>query len=133
VLEIGEQEVEAAGRHGGRDIDSPGMVQAHPGDRRQLRDGPTPPDVGVEPPSTRNGEFTEGFARVNMSYRSGWYVIDDAPKTLFAIGIRGQNLFVDRTNRIVIAKIASQNSPIDYQAVSFTAGPAMAARYSLNP
>ena len=74
----------------------------------------------MEPPSTRNGEFTEGFARVNMSYRSGWYVIDDAPKTLFAIGIRGQNLFVDRTNRIVIAKIASQNSPIDYQAVSFT-------------
>ncbi len=28
----------------------------------------------------------------SMSHRSGWYVIDHEPKTLFAMSIRGQNL-----------------------------------------
>ena len=68
----------------------------------------------------KRGEFANGFAGMNMHYRSGWYVIDDAPKILFAMGIHGQNLFVDRANRLVIAKISSQNSPVDYQALPLT-------------
>lgn len=68
----------------------------------------------------RTGEFAEGFAGMTMSYRNGWYVIHDEPETLFAMGIHGQNLFVDRVNRLVIAKVSSQNSPIDYQAVPLT-------------
>jgi hypothetical protein len=55
-----------------------------------------------------------------MRYRSGWYVIDDEPQILFAMGIHGQNVFVDRANRIVIAKVSSQNSPIDNQALWLT-------------
>ena len=66
------------------------------------------------------GEFAQGFAGIRMSYRSGWYVIDGAPKILFAMGIHGQNLFVDRANRIVIAKVSSQNDRIDYPAVALT-------------
>jgi CubicO group peptidase (beta-lactamase class C family) len=68
----------------------------------------------------QQGEFAASFGGRNMSYRSGWYVINDEPKTLFAMGIHGQNLFVDRQNRIVIAKLSSQNAPIDYQATALT-------------
>ena len=46
-----------------------------------------------------------------MSYRSGWYALHDAPQTLFAMGIHGQNLFVDRINRVVVAKTSSWAAP----------------------
>jgi CubicO group peptidase (beta-lactamase class C family) len=68
----------------------------------------------------KQGEFAASFGGRNMSYRSGWYVIHDEPKMLFAMGIHGQNLFVDRANRIVIAKVSSQGPPIDYQAMALT-------------
>ena len=70
----------------------------------------------------KNGEWGSVFAPISssMSYRNGWYVINDEPKTLFAMGIHGQNLFVDPANRLVIAKVSSQDSPIDFQAVSLT-------------
>ena len=68
----------------------------------------------------KRGEFAASFGGRDMSYRSGWYVIHDEPKTLFAMGIHGQNLFVDRSNRLVIAKVSSQDSPIDYRATALT-------------
>jgi hypothetical protein len=46
--------------------------------------------------------------------------VEDDPKLLFAMGIHGQNLFVDRANRIVIAKVSSQNNPIDTKALPLT-------------
>jgi hypothetical protein len=36
------------------------------------------------------------------------------------MGIHGQNLFVDRTNRLVIAKVSSQGTPIDNLATALT-------------
>jgi CubicO group peptidase (beta-lactamase class C family) len=68
------------------------------------------------------GQWGQSFASIStkMRYRSGWYVIDDAPQIVFAMGIHGQNLFVDAENRIVIAKVSYQNSPIDNQAVWLT-------------
>lgn len=70
----------------------------------------------------RTGQWAGNFASIskNMRYRSGWYVIDDTPQILFAMGIHGQNLFVDRANRMVIAKVSSQNQPIDPQAIWLT-------------
>jgi CubicO group peptidase (beta-lactamase class C family) len=70
----------------------------------------------------REGPWGEAFAAISrkMRYRSGWYVIDDAPQILFAMGIHGQNLFVDPANRVVIAKVSSLNSPIDPQAMWLT-------------
>jgi hypothetical protein len=47
-------------------------------------------------------------------------VIDDEPQIVFAMGIHGQNVFVDAANRIVIAKLSSQNSPVDNQALWLT-------------
>lgn len=66
------------------------------------------------------GEFAAGFAGLPMHYRSGWYAIDGAVQTLFAMGIHGQNLFVDRTNRLVVAKLSSQALPIDPVAMQLT-------------
>lgn len=68
----------------------------------------------------RNGEFSASFGRQEMSYRSGWYVVHGVPSMLFAMGIYGQNLFVDRANGIVIAKLSSQPSPIDPAAIALT-------------
>lgn len=68
------------------------------------------------------GQWGKAFAPIskNMSYRSGWYIINDKPKLLFAMGIYGQNLFVDRTNNIVIAKFSSWKKPTDYIALPLT-------------
>jgi CubicO group peptidase (beta-lactamase class C family) len=68
------------------------------------------------------GQWGESFASISthMRYRNGWYVIDDAPQILFAMGIHGQNLFVDAANRIVIAKVSSQNDSIDHRAMWLT-------------
>jgi CubicO group peptidase (beta-lactamase class C family) len=68
----------------------------------------------------KDGEWAKLFAYRNMSYRGGWYVVDDEPKTLFAMGIHGQNLFVDRANRLVIAKLSSQGAPVDVAAWALT-------------
>jgi CubicO group peptidase (beta-lactamase class C family) len=64
----------------------------------------------------RSGEWGKSFASIstNMRYRSGWYLVDDQPKTMFAMGIHGQNLFIDRANRIVVAKLSSWKQRIDY-------------------
>jgi CubicO group peptidase (beta-lactamase class C family) len=64
----------------------------------------------------------DSFAAIsrNMRYRSGWYVIDDAPQILFAMGVHGQNLFVDATNGMVIAKLSSQAQPIEPQSIWLT-------------
>lgn len=66
------------------------------------------------------GEFAQAFGRLPMHYRSGWYVIDSDPKTLFAMGIHGQHLFVDRARRLVIAKLSSQAQPLDAEATGLT-------------
>lgn len=68
----------------------------------------------------KKGEFAQAFAGFNMNYRSGWYVVENEPKYQFAMGIYGQNLFVDRTNHLVIAKVSSQASPLDYRSIALT-------------
>ncbi len=67
-----------------------------------------------DPEAWRTGEWGETFAPISrdMRYRSGWYTIGAAPETLFAMGIHGQNLFVDRANRLVVAKLSSWPQPI---------------------
>jgi CubicO group peptidase (beta-lactamase class C family) len=75
---------------------------------------------GGDAEAWRQGEFAGGFSGMTMRYRGGWYVIDDEPRTLFAMGIHGQNLFVDRANQLVIAKVSSLGVPIDFQAIALT-------------
>jgi hypothetical protein len=70
----------------------------------------------------REGQWRQSFSTVasRMRYRSGWYVVDDAPQILFAMDIHDQNLFVDAANRIVIAKFSSLNDPVDHRAIWLT-------------
>ena len=77
------------------------------------------------------GEFASAFAPLKMSYRSGWYVIEQAPKMLFAMGIHGQNLFVDPAAQLVVAKLSSQQMPIDPIAGGMTLRVVMAIRHWL--
>lgn len=69
-----------------------------------------------------SGEWGAAFSRISksMSYRSGWYSTDGPPQTIFAMGVYGQNLFVDSSNRIVVAKFSSWAEPTDYRALGLT-------------
>ena len=68
------------------------------------------------------GEWGQAFAAISptLSYRSGWYVTGDAHGMLFAMGVYGQNLFVDPADQLVIAKLSSQAEPVDYRAIGLT-------------
>ena len=76
----------------------------------QVVPGPWVEDIwqNGDPQAWRTGEWGRIFAPIspNMRYRSGWYVIEDHPEMLFAMGIHGQNLFVDRVNQLVVAKLS---------------------------
>lgn len=52
------------------------------------------------------GDFAEMF--VDGRYRSCWYDVGDGRGSLAAVGIHGQYLWVDFTNRVVIARTASR-------------------------
>ena len=68
------------------------------------------------------GAWSAAFSAISrsMSYRDGWYTLDGDPQILFAMGVYGQNLFLDVQNRIVIAKLSSWAEPIDNRALGLT-------------
>jgi CubicO group peptidase (beta-lactamase class C family) len=70
----------------------------------------------------RQGQWAGSFAAIskNMHYRSGWYVINDVPQMMFAMGIHGQNLFVDAANQMVIAKVSTWAQPVEGQSIWLT-------------
>ena len=57
------------------------------------------------------GDFADMFAQGR--YRSCWYDVGDGRGTLAAIGIHGQYLWVDFSNRMVIARTASRPQASD--------------------
>ena len=63
------------------------------------------------------GAFVELFRGAPMHYRGKWYVQRGAAPTLFGFGVHGQILFVDRRERIVVAKFSSQELPLDPQRI----------------
>jgi CubicO group peptidase (beta-lactamase class C family) len=70
----------------------------------------------------RTGEWGQSFSFISadMSYRAGWYSVHAEPKLLFAMGVHGQNLFIDFEHRVVIAKLSSQAQRIDAGAIWLT-------------
>lgn len=73
-----------------------------------------------DPAAWNEGDFVELFRKAPMRYRSKWYVQDGPAPLLFGFGVHGQNLFVDRTNQVVIAKVSSQAAPIDEERNELT-------------
>lgn len=69
----------------------------------------------------RAGDWGMAFAAIsqNMSYRAGWYAVHDGPGHVLAMGVHGQNLFIDYENKIAIAKFSSQER-WDHPAVLLT-------------
>jgi CubicO group peptidase (beta-lactamase class C family) len=47
-----------------------------------------------------------------------WYALTGEDPALFALGIHGQWLFVDRARNLVIAKVSSQNEPLDPEKIA---------------
>jgi CubicO group peptidase (beta-lactamase class C family)/inorganic pyrophosphatase len=63
------------------------------------------------------GDFAKYFPQRAMHYRHQWYALHGVPPWLFALGINGQYLFIDRQNQIVIAKVSSQPVPLDEERI----------------
>lgn len=78
--------------------------------------------TGGDVDAWKRGEWGRAFTVLapEMRYRSGWYVVDGEAPMLFGMGIHGQNVFVDRAARLVIAKLSSQKDAMDYAAVGLT-------------
>lgn len=66
------------------------------------------------------GEFAQAFGRRAMHYRSGWYVLEGDTPLLFAMGIHGQHIFVDRVRGLVIAKLSAYPQALDGEATALT-------------
>jgi CubicO group peptidase (beta-lactamase class C family) len=66
------------------------------------------------------GNFAYIFPGLPMRYRAKWYALDGEPPMLFAWGIHGQHLFVDRAREIVVAKFSSQAQPVDVPLMQAT-------------
>ena len=71
------------------------------------------------------GDMAKYYPGLPMRYRSQWYVVEanrdeKAAPLVFGMGIHGQNLFIDRANAIVIAKLSSQAAPLDAGRIALT-------------
>ena len=73
-----------------------------------------------DPEAWANGTLASYFPGVAMHYRAKWYVERSVPPLVLALGIHGQNLFVDTANAIVVAKFSSQPPPLDADLIGLT-------------
>ena len=73
-----------------------------------------------DPEAWAAGDMAPYFPGLPMRYRSKWYVLDGKAPLSFGVGIHGQNLFVDRVNGLVIAKLSSQAMPMDAARIALT-------------
>ena len=66
------------------------------------------------------GDFVPYYPGMPVHYRSKWYVLNGSAPMLFGLGVNGQNLFVDRKNQIVVAKLSSQAMAMDEARILLT-------------
>ncbi len=74
-----------------------------------------------DPQAWRDGDMISYMGDRAMHYRNMWYVLRDRA-IAFGLGVYGQNVFVDRTNEIVVAKVSSQAPPLDKRLIDLTIG-----------
>src|SRR5688572_19655879 len=73
-----------------------------------------------DPQAWARGDLAKYFPGLPMRYRSKWYALDGEAPLVFGLGIHGQNLFIDRANQLVIAKLSSQAAPLDAARIGLT-------------
>lgn len=66
------------------------------------------------------GDLKEFFGSRPVHYRSKWYVENGEMPLIFALGVHGQNLFVDQANDIVISKFSAQRKALDGDTIDLT-------------
>lgn len=59
------------------------------------------------------GDMTFLFPGMPMHYRSQWYIEHGDHPMVFGVGVFGQNVFVEPSSDLVIAKFSSQPLPLD--------------------
>ena len=74
-----------------------------------------------DPKAWRDGDMISYMGDRAMHYRNMWYVLRDR-SIAFGLGVYGQNVFVDRANEIVVAKVSSQAPPLDKRLIDLTIG-----------
>ena len=84
-----------------------------------------------DPEAWTAGNLATYYPGIAMHYRAKWYVERSSAPLLFALGIHGQNLFVDAKNEIVIAKFSSQAQPLDVGLIGLTGRLVTALRRTL--
>jgi CubicO group peptidase (beta-lactamase class C family) len=75
---------------------------------------------GGDPRAWSTGDMISYFGNARqMHYRNKWYALRER-NIAFGLGVYGQNVFVDRANEIVIAKLSSQPPPLDKGLINLT-------------
>jgi CubicO group peptidase (beta-lactamase class C family) len=74
---------------------------------------------GGDPKAWAAGDMISYFGDRPMHYRNKWYVLRDS-NIAFGLGVYGQNVFADKTNEIVVAKLSSQPPPLDKNLIELT-------------
>ncbi len=74
-----------------------------------------------DPKAWSDGDMISYLGDRPMHYRNKWYVLRDRA-IAFGLGVYGQNVFVDRANEIVVAKVSSQAPPLDKRLIDLTIG-----------
>ena len=75
---------------------------------------------GGDPAAWAAGDLRQYYPGLPIRYSDFWYVLEGDAPLAFGMGIHGQNLFVDRRNEIVIAKLSSQAIPLDAARMALT-------------
>lgn len=68
-----------------------------------------------DPNAWAGSEMAELFPQA--SYRSKWYRIDRRKNVLMAVGIHGQYIYIHPDAEIVIIRMASEHTPLDFDSV----------------
>lgn len=74
---------------------------------------------GGDPKAWAAGDMIPYFGDREMHYRNQWYFLRESDIAL-ALGVYGQNIFVDKANELVIAKVSSQAPPLDKDLIDLT-------------
>jgi CubicO group peptidase (beta-lactamase class C family) len=75
--------------------------------------------AGGDPQAWTAGDMIPYFGDRPMHYRNKWYMLREKG-IAFGLGVYGQNVFVDKANEVVIAKVSSQPPPLDKNLIDLT-------------
>jgi CubicO group peptidase (beta-lactamase class C family) len=82
-------------------------------------------------PENRRHRYRSRTDRPAARYRSKWYIDDSNGPLLFGLGIHGQYLFVDAERQLVVAKVSSEELPLDAARITSTLRAVSAVRRAL--